>query len=158
MRLRSQSGFTLLEMLVAIVVFSIGMIGIALLQVKGMSYTKDAGSRSQATILGRALADRMRATMLLAKTGPVFGNVDPMQTVDYRFPGSAVCPSVCSLQPVATADLAWAQAEIVRALPPPITAAPLTVERAPNSQLYTITIAWGESGVDQTIAFESVPL
>ena len=160
MRRRPQSGFTLIEMLVAIVIFSIGMIGIALLQVKGMSYTKDAGSRSQATILARALADRMRSTMQTALRGPVVGNVDAMQTVDYRYPGSASCPVLCNatLQSAATADLAWAVTEITRALPAPTTLPRLTVTRPANAQTHTITIAWDETGVDQRIVFEVLPL
>jgi type IV pilus assembly protein PilV len=159
MRQKTQRGFTLIEMLIAIVIFSIGMIGIALLQVRGMSYTKDAGSRSQATILGRALADRMRSTMQLAIQSPIIGNVDGMETVDYRYPGSPSCPSACPLQVHATADIAWMVAEIANALPPPVTGDPLRIVRATApSQLHTITITWSEAGVNQSMDFEVLPL
>lgn len=159
MRRRPQSGFTLVEMLVAIVIFSIGMIGIALLQTRGMSYTKDAGSRSQATILGRAIADRMRSTMQLAIQSPISGNVDGMETVDYRYPGSPTCPTACPLQTFASADIVWAEAEITRALPAPVTGNRLRIARAAApSQMHTVTITWAEAGVNQSIAFEVLPL
>ena len=58
---RTQRGFNLLEVLIAIVVLSIGLIGLGLLELKGVQYTRDAYARTQAVILAESLADRMRA-------------------------------------------------------------------------------------------------
>ena len=58
---RSQSGFTLVEILIAIVIFSIGLLGIAGLQVSGMRFTHDAQLRSIAVAQAETMADMMRA-------------------------------------------------------------------------------------------------
>lgn len=55
------AGFTLLEVLVAVVVLSIGLLGLASLQVNGLRFNHSAYLRSQATALAYELADRMRA-------------------------------------------------------------------------------------------------
>lgn len=57
----SYRGFTLLEVLIAIVIFSIGLFGIAGLQASGMRYTQASQLRQVAVSQAEALADRMRA-------------------------------------------------------------------------------------------------
>lgn len=54
-------GFTLIEVLVAIVVLAIGLLGMAGLQALGLQNNNTAYLRSQATFLAYELADRMRA-------------------------------------------------------------------------------------------------
>jgi type IV pilus assembly protein PilV len=56
-----EGGFTLLEVLIAIVIFSIGLLGIAGLQVSGMRFTQDSQLRAIAVAQAEAMADRMRA-------------------------------------------------------------------------------------------------
>lgn len=58
---RGNKGFTLLEVLVAVLVLSIGLLGIAGLQVTGLRFNHSAYMRTQATLLAYELADRMRA-------------------------------------------------------------------------------------------------
>ncbi|MCX7514771.1 type IV pilus modification protein PilV [Frateuria sp. STR12] len=58
---RSQRGVSLIEVMVAIVVFGVGMLGLALLQTKGAQFTKESSSRTNAIIQARSLADAMRA-------------------------------------------------------------------------------------------------
>ncbi len=59
--LSTQGGVTLIEVLVAIVLLSIGLMGLAGLQLRGMQVNQGSISRSQATIMLEDLADRMRA-------------------------------------------------------------------------------------------------
>lgn len=59
--LSRQRGFSLIEVLVAVVIFSLGVLGIALMQLKGAQYTKQSGSRTVAVLQMRSLADAMRA-------------------------------------------------------------------------------------------------
>ena len=54
-------GFTLVEILIAIVIFSIGLLGIAGLQVAGMRFTHDSQLRSVAVAQAESMADMMRA-------------------------------------------------------------------------------------------------
>ena len=53
-------GFTLLEAMIALLVLSIGLLGIAALQAQGLRYNTDSYIRSQATILAYDIIERMR--------------------------------------------------------------------------------------------------
>ena len=63
--LSRQRGVSLIEVMVAVLIFSIGVLGLALLQAKGAQFTKESGSRTAAIIQARSLADAMRATSAL---------------------------------------------------------------------------------------------
>jgi len=58
---KRQTGFTLLEILITVLILSIGLLGLAGLQVSGMKSNHNAYLHSQATILGYDISDRMRA-------------------------------------------------------------------------------------------------
>ena len=58
---RATSGFSLLELLVTLVVLSIGLLGLGLMQTTGLGLTKAAYSRTQAMMLASDIADRIRA-------------------------------------------------------------------------------------------------
>jgi type IV pilus assembly protein PilV len=60
-RRRAQRGTTLIETLVALVVLSVGLLGIAALQIASLSNNRGAHLRSQAQVLAYDIADRMRA-------------------------------------------------------------------------------------------------
>jgi type IV pilus modification protein PilV len=64
-----QGGFTLIEVLVAMVVLSIGLLGLAGLQVKTLSFNRDAYLLSQVTNLQYDMLDRMRANRGAAGNG-----------------------------------------------------------------------------------------
>jgi type IV pilus assembly protein PilV len=58
---RSQRGITLLEVLISIVVLSVGLLGHAGLQTASLKNNTSAFQRSQATMLTYDIVDRMRA-------------------------------------------------------------------------------------------------
>lgn len=68
-RSRSQRGFTLLEVLIAVVVFAIGLLGIAGLQVAGMRFTHGSQLRAVATMQAENMADRMRSNRTGVRDG-----------------------------------------------------------------------------------------
>jgi len=61
-----QSGFTLIEVLVSVIVLSIGLVGVATLQAVSLQNNQSAFMRSQASALAYDLADRMRSNVLTA--------------------------------------------------------------------------------------------
>ncbi|MEO0574911.1 MAG: type IV pilus modification protein PilV [Pseudomonadota bacterium] len=64
-----QTGYTLLEVLVAAVLLTTGLIGLASMQVNGTRLNNSAYLRSQATILAYDIVDRMRANIPAARAG-----------------------------------------------------------------------------------------
>lgn len=64
-----ERGFTLVEVLVAVVVLSIGLLGLAGLQLSSLQANQQAFLRSQATVLGQDIIERMRANRQAALAG-----------------------------------------------------------------------------------------
>jgi len=65
----AQRGATLVEVLVALLVLSIGLLGVAALQVSALQTNQGAHVRSQASVLAYDIADRMRANRAVALAG-----------------------------------------------------------------------------------------
>jgi type IV pilus assembly protein PilV len=63
---RREQGTTLVEALVALLVLSIGLLGVAGLQMMALRYNHSAHMRSQATALAYDISDRMRANRAAA--------------------------------------------------------------------------------------------
>lgn len=64
-----QSGFTLIEVLVAVLVLSIGLLGLAGLMASSIRNNQSAYQRTQATWLAYDIVDRMRANRPAALAG-----------------------------------------------------------------------------------------
>ena len=96
-------GFTLLEVLVALVVLSIGLLGLSGLQTTSLRNNHSAFLRSQATVVTNDIIDRMRA------------NRDSATAGDYDIAYTTATPAAgcgggsgCSAADVASIDLnAW---------------------------------------------------
>ncbi len=58
---RRGRGFSLIEVLVALLVLAIGLLGLAALQAQGLRFNHDAYVRTQATHIAYDIVDRMRA-------------------------------------------------------------------------------------------------
>ena len=68
-RLGQRQGFSLVEVLVSLVVLSIGLLGLAALQTRSLASTHNAALGSQATLLAGDISDRMRANREQALAG-----------------------------------------------------------------------------------------
>jgi type IV pilus assembly protein PilV len=80
MRTESTQGFTLIEVLVSIVIMSIGVLGITALQMRGLDGTRNALLRVQATQLASDLIQRIEVNGATTY-GPVsLGDVPPVPT------------------------------------------------------------------------------
>lgn len=66
---KRSSGFTLVEVLVAVVILSVGLLGLAGMQTRGLRANHSAWLRSEATILAYDMLDRMRANRENARAG-----------------------------------------------------------------------------------------
>lgn len=66
MRNKSARGFSLIEVLIALVVLGFGLLGYALLQTMTLRFTQSANHRTQATNLAYDLLDQMRSNRFQA--------------------------------------------------------------------------------------------
>ena len=68
-RLTRSAGFSLIEVLVALVVLAFGLLGVAAIQINALKTNHSAAQRSQATMLAYLMLDAMRANETVAKEG-----------------------------------------------------------------------------------------
>lgn len=109
-RQKSQSGFTLIEVLVAALVLSIGLVGVAGLQAVTLKNNQSTFMQSQAAALAYDLADRMRANV----AGAGAGAYDPGTKA---FTAGCTTVTGCSASNLAAHDLAEWDAAIATYLP-----------------------------------------
>jgi len=64
-----QHGFTLIEVLIAVIVLAIGLLGLASLQSQSLQFNFSAYQRSQANILAYDIIDRVRANRTASMAG-----------------------------------------------------------------------------------------
>lgn len=83
---RTGRGFTLIEVLIAVLVLSIGLLGLAGLQATSLQFNHSANLRSQATNLAYEMTDRMRANRDAALNGQY--NL----AIDASTPGTGTVP------------------------------------------------------------------
>jgi len=103
-RRSAQNGATLIEVLVAVLLLSFGIVGLAGLQFTGTKFNHSAYLRSQGTSLAYDLADRVRANIDACQSGGACAYVTPLAA---GFDGTAA--QACG-QPIALAADADAMA------------------------------------------------
>jgi type IV pilus assembly protein PilV len=140
-----QRGFTLLEVLIALVVLAVGMLGIAALQARGMQYNTDAYARTQATILAYDMIDRMRTRSYPLSNDPDKNKLEDAMRLYTTT--AANTDGACTTANVAVAEeLECWQREIDRTLPGgtngTITCNPCNDDGNPNNDIYRITLSW----------------
>lgn len=125
--MNKQQGFSLVEVLVTMLVVSIGLLGIAGIIVNSMKNNMSSQSRTQATVLANDIIDRMRANRSVAESSPYPYNITLAATPD----ASAGVPG---------ADLAEWRSAVAAAVPSGLGA--VSVDAA--SRNVTVTIQWND--------------
>jgi type IV pilus assembly protein PilV len=146
---RPQAGFSIVEVMVALMVLAVGMLGIASLYVTSLRSSGSAISRMQAVNLASDLADRIRANRF-ARTA--YENDDPE---------SHDCTDVtdCSEADMAENDVFLWKQQIADVLPGDADGDVVYAAGAPNApDDYTITVSWtergsGEGSVDSQLSY-----
>lgn len=135
-------GFTLVEVLVALIVLSIGLLGLAALQLQSLKHNTDAYFRTQATMLAYDIIDRMRANVDAVKAGHYVA-AEPPTTAQTCGETATGCASPADL---AAYDLTYWYSELASTLPAPSTPSSVTL----NGNQVTVTIRWSERGVPKS--------
>ena len=138
---RSQ-GFSLLEVLIAMLVLAVGLLGVAAMQMRGLQYSHDAYLRSQVSILAYDMADRIRLNR---------ANSADYVTAPWTIPTSA--PTGCTPGTVGAAmDILCWKLQLSEALPPDSTAEIALALDPLEGDEYTIDIQWQDRALDPTHA------
>ncbi len=154
-------GFSLIEVLIALVVLAIGLLGLATLQMTSLQFNSDAYLRSQATVFAYDIADRMRINM----TGVVAGNYTVATETDANGKASAyatcgpsgdgscncIGTASCSVANMATYDLGTWYDRLDRTLPGS-SSKRATIESM-GSREFRITIKWDERDLQKSQAW-----
>jgi type IV pilus assembly protein PilV len=133
---RGQRGFTLIEVLVTVVLISVGLLGVAALQLTTLRANQESYARSQAGVLAADILDRMRANPLAFRGG----------AYDVTWNGTSATTTPTGIDTLAIARasadlLAW-QTAINRTLPGDAVDVAGRVVR--NGRIVTISIQWRE--------------
>ncbi len=133
---KGMPGFSLIEVLIALIIMSVGMLGIASLYVHGMQAGRTSMFRHNAVTLAGDIADRIRA------------NPGAGDAYEAAVPGAAVdCLSTdCDAATMASSDIfTWnAQADVSLPTGHTIT---VTHNDGVTPPTYTIAISWPEPGI-----------
>ena len=121
---RRERGFSIMEVLVALLVLAIGLLGLAALQAQGLRFNQDAYVRSQATHITYDIIDRIRANR---------ANVALYAVPD---PGLLCDPTVSTI----AMDLSCWYDDLAAALP----GADAVITSNATANYYDITIRWAD--------------
>jgi len=133
-------GFTLIEVLIAIIVLSIGLLGLASLQANGLKNNTSAYQRSQATLLAGEMLDRIRANHV----GKCAGAYDNLLAGSVSDPGCIT--GGCTPAQMAQYD-AFQWSERVAALLP---SGQGSVTGAGRDSIFTIIVMWDDERTGAT--------
>ncbi len=150
---RRPRGFTLLEVLIALLIFSLGLLGLAGLMVVSVKTNQSAYLRTQASFLAQSMADRMRANIAVID--------DYEGDYDESSEGDAACvDSACTPAALAAHDRAVWSRQLVTLMPRNATAsircdgatlgAPQTAGAATYDGLCMFIIEWTEAELESS--------
>jgi len=134
---RHQTGTSLIEVLVALLILSIGLLGLAMLQGKSLRVNTDALIRSEATLLANEIIEAMRLNTTGAGKGKYVVSSKP-----------AVCTTCTDTDGGLAANrdlIKWYEGQ-ANVLPAPSS----TITRDATTGVYTITMQWSERGVTKS--------
>ncbi len=138
--LHRQHGFTLLELLIALLVLSIGLLGLAALQTTGLRSNQMASMRTIATQLTYDMTDRMRANpdgLTTTNQYYVLGTGDPTPSIVTNCDAEA-----CNSSELADFDLGQWRAR-VGTLPGGLSQIIQTTTAGTTT--HTVTVHWNET-------------
>lgn len=144
-----QTGFTMVEVLVALVVLAIGLLGIAALYLNSLQSGRTAIYRTQAVNLAADLADRIRMNRTAqAAYGTLFADAEVEVAGCYTTGG-------CIETDLASSDLARWKGTLTQVLPNgqgQVVVTPPVAAGEPTN--YVVTVRWAEVGEAVPVTFQ----
>jgi len=150
-RSNREHGFSLLEVLIALLVLSVGLLGIAGLQTISLKYNHQSYERTQATVLISEMFEKITANPVAASSG----SFDAIADTDTSgsFTGYGSCPTNCTPAQLATFELFRWKRSIED--PRRLAQGRGAITRIPDpdgatAHVYEITISWVENDLAMT--------
>lgn len=144
-------GFTLIEVMVALVILAVGLAGMASLMVRSQQSNESAYSRSQATLLAYDIVERMRANKVAYSSLETRKVSFATKDNAYVFSTLPTCATPATgTQAAGSARAAQDLAQwcnTVRTNLPAVQAGQTSIARG-TGNIYTVNIAWTESSQD----------
>ncbi len=154
-----QRGFSLVEVLVALFVLSIGLLGLAGLQTAGLRLNHQSYQRTQATLNTYDIIDRIRANPGAMAAG-VYDNIDLSPN-----PSAADCmvPPACTTAEMADYDIGQWKDSLTKLLSQgqggicrgTLTLSPYACVVNPGATLFTVGITWVEHDLNMNLTVEA---
>lgn len=136
-RADAESGFSLIEVLVALFILAVGLLGAGALQMIGVQGNQGAYAHSQAVFVAADMADRMRAN----PEGVANGNYDAVDTeAAPADPACAAAAGGCTTAQIAQLDIFEWNNSLVSVIPEAVA----TVARVAGTNNFVITLTWQE--------------
>jgi type IV pilus assembly protein PilV len=140
-----RKGFTLIEVLVALAVLSLGLLGIAALQSKGQQFTQEAYFVTQATVLANQIMDRIRLNANYARTNFTSGSGGYVASAAPASNVTTCITAVCSNAAARNYDLfIWYNALAANL---PNGTGTITGATVNSRVRYTVSISWSPAEV-----------
>lgn len=148
---RSVAGFTLIEVLVALVILSVGLLGIAGMISVSLKSSGSTYTRTQVTALTYNILDRMRANRAQAVTGAYnLAMTDSTPTSTNSCISTTISSTnSCTPAQIATFDLAEWRANLASELPSGNGS--ISTVAVNNMTQVTITIEWSDARAQQAL-------
>lgn len=143
-RHRRANGFTLVEVLVALVVMTVGMLGVAVLYVEGLRMNRTSILRTLAVGLTSDMADRIRANSQVPANYAGAGPGNNNNCVN----GIATCTAAQQAED----DWFWWWNDVTTHLPAGVEAN-IDVIAVGNLNRYEISLSWAEPGQVQLVSY-----
>jgi len=152
-----QHGFSLVEVLVALLVLTVGLLGLAGLQSFGLRFSHESYERTQANVLVYDVLDRLRAnpTVALAAANSYDGTIESTSAA----PAAPTCAAACTGTDLRDYDrLRWYRLMVGdNSVAPPIRGlftadndTDLLIAHNAATGIFTVTISWKEKDLQMS--------
>jgi type IV pilus assembly protein PilV len=144
------AGFSLIEVLIALIVMSVGMLGIAGLYVHGMQAGRTSLFRHHAIALAGDVADRIRANPL---GRAAYTDTGPVTTA----PAALCQTATCAPDAMAASDVWFWDQQAQNTLPDgDVTVTYAAPAASGAAATYTVTVTWSEAGQNPPPSYQVV--
>jgi type IV pilus assembly protein PilV len=152
------AGFSLIEVLIALVILSVGLLGIAAMVSVSLKSKDSSYYRTEALTLASSILDRMRANSAIATAN---GYDTTYSATIGTAPSNNCTGGTCSTADIATMDLSQWKTEISNALPGFSSGTPaggkIVTSTVNQMTQVNISIRWNDARANSAVAASGAP-